>query len=184
MLLYCIHQQEIIKQSYKNERWGMFMKYLEIAGWKKSSCDDGPGMRSVLFLQGCSMNCPGCHNKDIQKRGSGCLMSIEETILYIEERCHNKRITISGGEPLEQWEALEELLVELRKRKFNICIYTGWNYEKVPERVFKLVDYIKTGNFIIEKKNADIHYVGSENQRMYHLTGSGVWENLDLRLSA
>lgn len=160
------------------------MKYLEVAGMKKSNCDDGPGIRSVLFLQGCSMNCPGCHNKEAQKRGNGSLFSIEEIVLYIEKTCHNKRITISGGEPLEQWESLEKLLVKLREKKFDVCLYTGWNFSEIPKRVFELVDYIKTGNFILEKRNANIHYVGSENQKMYHLTETGVWETLDLRLSA
>lgn len=160
------------------------MEYLEVAGWKKSSCDDGPGIRSVLFLQGCSMNCPGCHNRDIQKRGNGSLMSIKEVISFIEERCHNKRITISGGEPLEQWEVLEKLLICLKEKHFDICLYTGWNFEKVPKNVFKLSNYIKTGSFISEKRNADIHYVGSENQKMYQLTSEGTWKTLDLRLSA
>ena len=160
------------------------MRYLEVAGWKKNSCDDGPGIRSVLFLQGCSMNCPGCHNRDIQKRGEGSLMSIDEIISFVESRCHNKRITISGGEPLEQWEALEKLLISLKEKGFDMCLYTGWDFRQIPEKVFKLVDYIKTGNFVMEKRNVDIHYVGSENQKMYHLTGDGVCELLDLRLSA
>ena len=111
-------------------------------------------------------------------------MSIDEIISCVESRCHNKRITISGGEPLEQWEALEKLLISLKEKGFDICLYTGWDFRQIPEKVFKLVDYIKTGNFVMEKRNVDIHYVGSENQKMYHLTGDGVCELLDLRLSA
>ena len=79
---------------------------------------------------------------------------------------------------------MEKLLVKLREKKFDVCLYTGWNFSEIPKRVFELVDYIKTGNFILEKRNANIHYVGSENQKMYHLTETGVWETLDLRLSA
>lgn len=160
------------------------MKCLEIAGWKKSSCDDGPGIRSVLFLQGCSMNCPGCHNKDIQKKGEGLLMDIEEVISSIVNRCHNKRLTISGGEPLEQWDALEELLVYLKKMEFDVCLYTGWNYEDIPKSVFDLVNYVKTGSFVLEKRDSDIHYVGSSNQQMYSLSNDGEWKPLVLQIEA
>ena len=169
----------------KKSRWrGKTMKYLEVAGWKKNSCDDGPGIRCVLFLQGCSMNCPGCHNKEIQKRGEGCWMSIEEITSSIMKRCHNKRITISGGEPLEQWDALKELLVRLKEKGFDICLYTGWKFEQIPKKVFEFVNYVKVGSFVLKKRNAEIHYVGSSNQRMYHLTNDGVWETLDLRVGA
>lgn len=91
------------------------MKYLELAGWKINSCDDGPGIRTVLFLQGCSLKCPGCHNEKIQEREGGYLMDLNQVYTEIIKKCHNKRLTISGGEPLEQWDSLKELLICLKK---------------------------------------------------------------------
>lgn len=160
------------------------MKEIEIAGWKKTSCDDGPGIRSVLFLQGCNMNCPGCHNKTAQKRGEGILMCVNEVAEFVIQKCHNKRLTISGGEPLEQWDVLRDLLDILNSKGFDICVYTGWNIERIPEDVFALADYIKTGSFITSMKSDNIHYVGSSNQKMYYKELSGNWKELNLQISA
>lgn len=155
---------------------------LEIAGWKKMSCDDGPGIRSVLFLQGCSMNCAGCHNKIAQKKGKGELRDVAEIADSIIHQCHNKRLTISGGEPLEQWEALKELILILSNRDFDICIYTGWNKDKIPDEVFQMVNYVKMGNFVADLKSDNIHYVGSSNQRMFKRKASGEWIELNLQI--
>ena len=132
------------------------MRYLEVAGWKKNSCDDGPGIRSVLFLQGCSMNCPGCHNRDIQKRGEGSLMSIDEIISFVESRCHNKRITISGGEPLEQWEALEKLLISLKEKGFDICLYRAGISGRYQKR-FSSLSIILKPEILLWKKEMWIY---------------------------
>ncbi len=157
-------------------------KKLEIAGWKKTSCDDGPGMRSVLFLQGCSMNCAGCHNKIAQKKGNGELWDVAEIADSIIQQCHNKRLTISGGEPLEQWQELKELIAMLAERNFDICIYTGWNKEEVPDEVFQMVNYVKCGSFAADLKSDNIHYVGSSNQRMFKRETSGEWVELKLQI--
>ena len=152
------------------------MKRIECAGWRDSSCDDGPGMRSVLFLQGCRKNCKGCHNKQIQEHGKGTMKDMDELVQFIEENCCNKKITISGGEPLEQMDSLEVLLGELRKRNYDICVYTGWELENIPKRILNLVDYIKTGGFVSELRSSYLQYVGSTNQHLFSLKGNRLQE--------
>lgn len=149
---------------------------IECAGWHESSCDDGPGMRSVLFLQGCSKNCKECHNAKIKEHGKGRVLSIDELIMFIESQCCNRKITISGGEPLEQMDSLEILLRKLRVKGYNICVYTGWEIERVPGSILKLVDYIKTGSFISDLKNPEIQYVGSSNQHMFSINNDNIKE--------
>ena len=68
-------------------------------------------------------------------------------MLFIESHCGNKKITISGGEPLEQANSLEILIHRLKGKGYNVCVYTGWEIERVPENILRLVDYIKTGSF-------------------------------------
>ena len=157
------------------------MNRIECAGWLESSCDDGPGIRSVLFLQGCRKNCRGCHNRRIREHGKGTMMSMDELLKFIDNNCCNKKITISGGEPMEQMDSLEVLLKALRQKNYDICIYTGWELEDIPDRILQYADYIKTGGFISELKNSGIQYVGSSNQHMFSLKGDLVQElNLSL----
>ncbi len=149
---------------------------IECAGWLENSCDDGPGMRSVLFLQGCSKNCSGCHNSGIKEHGKGTEMEIDALINFIESKCCNGKITISGGEPLEQMDSLAVLLEKLKVKGYNICVYTGWELEKVPEKILKLVDYIKTGSFIINLRNSYMQYAGSSNQHMFAVNNGKIKE--------
>lgn len=142
---------------------------IECAGFVKSSCDDGPGIRSVLFLQGCSRNCKGCHNSSIREHGKGKLIEIETLVRYLKENCCNKKITISGGEPLEQEKSLIVLIRRLKDEGYNICVYTGYDLENVPRQIFNYVDYIKTGAFTESLRNPEISYVGSSNQCMYKI---------------
>lgn len=152
---------------------------IECAGWYGDSCDDGPGVRSVLFLQGCSKNCKGCHNAGIREHGKGTMVPIEELVAFIESQCRNKKITISGGEPLEQADGLEILIRSLKGKGYNVCVYTGWEIERVPERILRLVDYIKTGGFVTDLRNPNIQYVGSSNQHMFSVDNGSI-EELDL----
>ena len=152
------------------------MESIECAGWIDCSCDDGPGVRSVLFLQGCRKNCPGCHNRQIQEHGKGIMMKIDELIDFIDEKCCNKRITISGGEPLEQLESLELLIRNLKDKDYEICVYTGWELKDVPEPLLKQVDFIKTGSFVSNLKKLNIQYVGSSNQHMFSVKNGSLIE--------
>lgn len=149
---------------------------IEWAGFKNSSCDDGPGMRSVLFLQGCSKNCEGCHNSKIKEHGKGISTEVETLLQRIDAHCCNKKITISGGEPLEQEQSLLVLLRRLKEKGYNTCIYTGWELEKVPKKILDYADYIKTGSFDKALINPAISYVGSANQHMYKIENGYLTE--------
>lgn len=149
---------------------------LRCAGWKQSSCDDGPGIRSVFFFQGCSKNCPGCQNSCTHKKSDGKTLSVGEAFSFIKKNCRNKKITISGGEPLEQKNALLELLSLLRSGGFNICVYTGWNLEEIGGDVIGKVDFIKCGSFDITRMSSNLMYVGSANQKMYKVAGGKIEE--------
>ena len=98
---------------------------IRVAGFIKTSAGDGPGIRSVLFLQGCHRNCPGCHNSKYNHPGGGTLCELDCIIAFLLEHCKNRKLTISGGDPLEQYSVVLKLTTELKNRGFDICLYTG-----------------------------------------------------------
>ncbi len=150
--------------------------YIECAGLIENSSDDGPGIRSVLFVQGCSRNCEGCQNTKIKEHGKGVNFEIENLLDMIDKKCCNKKITISGGEPMEQQESLLVLLRCLKERGYNICVYTGWELEKVPTHMFQYLDYLKTGSYMKNLRSHDMWYVGSINQRMFEIKNGTLVE--------
>lgn len=136
---------------------------------KNPSLCDGYGYRTVVFLQGCNLHCHGCHNKSTWDIEKGIAMEVSKLAQILRDKSVNKKVTISGGEPLLQKEALIALLEELKD--FDLCLYTGHEIEDVPEEVLKYLKYIKVGRFIQEERTSTMPFIGSKNQkfmRVYH----------------
>lgn len=86
---------------------------------------DGPGLRFVIFLQGCPMRCLYCHNPDTWETQAGLEMSVTELLTKYEKNSSfykNGGITVTGGEPLLQIDFLIELFEEAKKRNIHTCI--------------------------------------------------------------
>lgn len=125
---------------------------------------DGPGIRTVLFMQGCDLHCKGCQNKSTWNINKGIEIDIDDLVNELNKKVFNKKITISGGEPLMQKEALIELINKLSNLGFDIALYTGHQKEDVPIILIEKIKYLKTGNFIQKLKTTIKPFVGSENQ--------------------
>ena len=123
---------------------------------------DGPGIRTVVFLQGCNVRCKGCHNKASWDITKGKTMEIKKLVKEIEANCKNKKITISGGEPLLREEAVLELVKQLKG--YDIALYTSYDAESIHPEIIKHLKYLKTGKFVQELKTSVKPYVGSSNQ--------------------
>ena len=107
---------------------------------------DGPGIRFVVFAQGCHLKCKYCQNRDTWDVNCGAIYDIKDLVKRIERYTAYMRgnggITISGGEPLLQPDALITLLKEMKKRKINVAIDTSGNLpitDKIKE-VIELAD--------------------------------------------
>jgi len=132
--------------------------------------EDGPGVRTTVFFQGCSVKCHGCHNEETTwEEKEGDKLSIDDILTKLSSYNNpNKRITISGGEPLEQKEALVELLDRLNKEDYDIALYTSYDLTEISYDIRKRLNYIKVGRFIKNKKVKNKFY-GSSNQRFIYL---------------
>lgn len=89
---------------------------------------DGPGIRFVVFLQGCPMRCKYCHNPDTWKVGTGTKMSAEELLgQYLKNRYfyRNGGVTVTGGEPLLQIDFLLEFFQKAKEQEIHTCIDTS-----------------------------------------------------------
>ena len=91
---------------------------------------DGPGIRFVIFMQGCALKCKYCHNRDTWDTCGGTLTSVDELIEKIERYTpyilpSGGGVTITGGEPLLQPKFLITLFKELKKRNITTAIDTS-----------------------------------------------------------
>ena len=92
---------------------------------------DGPGIRFVIFFQGCPMRCLYCHNPDtwtIDNQNQENLRTVESLLKEydgIKEFLHDGGITATGGEPLVQMEFLTELFEAAKKKGINTCLDTS-----------------------------------------------------------
>ncbi len=111
---------------------------------------DGPGVRMVIFFQGCPMRCLYCHNPDSWEIQGGIEMTVEELLNQFERNrtfYRNGGITASGGEPLVQMEFLTALFEEAKSREIHTCLDTsGILYKKERndefERLFSVTDLV------------------------------------------
>lgn len=138
---------------------------------KNPSLCDGTGYRTVLFVQGCDLYCKGCQNQSAWDITKGVKREVSELAEEIRSRCPNKELTISGGEPLMQADAVYTLITLLND--FDICLYTGHDKSEVPQEILDKIRYLKYGPFIESLKTTTMPFVGSSNQvyeEVYHET--------------
>ena len=94
---------------------------------------------------------------------TGRTISVENLISELRSNVINKKLTISGGEPLLQYSSVFALIKGLVD--FDIVFYTGFELTNVPNEILKYIRYIKVGMYIQEKRCTTIPYVGSTNQK-------------------
>lgn len=144
---------------------------LYVARIVESTSTDGVGLRNSLYVSGCNIHCPGCHNKEWWPLKSGQEMTIEE--VYNALNVDDFNISILGGEPLMQYPAILELcrLIKARTNK-TIWLWTGYEVSQVQSMfgdLMKYVDVIVDGPFKEALRDTSLLFRGSKNQRIYQV---------------
>lgn len=143
-----------------------------LSGIVRESVVDGPGLRIVVFFQGCPHHCRGCHNPQTWDSVSGTLLDCEEVLMAIGYPGIISGVTFSGGEPFQQSAALAYLGGVCKERGFHIMAYTGYQWEQLlssPDRnvakCLAVIDLLVDGPYQEERKVA-LPFRGSGNQRI------------------
>lgn len=134
---------------------------------------NGDGLRVVLWVSGCTHCCKDCHNPITWDPNGGLEFdeSAKQEIFAELEKDYIHGITFSGGDPLHINNAYDvaELAKEIREKypKKSIWLYTGGLWEDVKNmKVVPYLDVLIDGEFEVEKKDVNLHWVGSSNQRV------------------
>jgi anaerobic ribonucleoside-triphosphate reductase activating protein len=139
---------------------------------------EGPGARYALWLQGCSIRCPGCCNPHFFDPSGG--VSVEPAALVSEiaaVRAEVEGVTLLGGEPIDQAEAVAVLLQGVRDLGLSVMVFTGFTLAELRDRrsasvdgVLALVDVLVDGRYEASRPETHRLWVGSTNQRFHYLT--------------
>ena len=135
---------------------------------------DGPGIRFVVFMQGCSLKCKYCHNRDTWDTNSGTTISVSELVkevlkykTYIDNS--NGGVTVSGGEPLLQTEFVTEFFKELKKLNIHTALDTAGSLP-ISDKIKELLKY--TDLVLLDIKHIN-------NEKAINLTGISNKNNLE-----
>ena len=150
------------------------MQSVKIAGAKKHSSVNGPGVRYVLFVQGCSHHCPGCQNPETHDISEGVEMEVEEVVSDILATRYLDGLTLSGGDPLFQPEASFEIAKRVKESGLDIWMYTGWTFEQIMDgkagqkakEVLSFIDVLVDGPYVEALRSEDVIWRGSTNQHL------------------
>ena len=151
-------------------------EYIRLAADLQSdSIVDGPGLRTVIWTQGCAHHCKGCQNEQTWDFNGGGLVPIPMVLEAIDELECQTGITFSGGDPMFQPEACNEIAKYCKSKGYNIWVYTGYTFEELMKLAKKNPIYLEflsntdvlvDGRFILEQRDLSLLFRGSRNQRL------------------
>ena len=134
---------------------------------------NGDGLRTVLWISGCSHHCPFCQNPETHDPCSGIEFDNGAYKELVEDlsKDYISGLTLSGGDPLYEGnrETLTELVKDIKEQfpKKTIWCYTGFDYEEVKDlEIMQYIDVLVDGKFIEALKDNNLHWKGSSNQRV------------------
>lgn len=139
---------------------------------------NGPGIRSTLFVTGCSRGCFNCFNPEYQNAQFGQEWTDKETkqLLAWLQAPTNSGLTLLGGEPMENTEGLTPLIKEIKSvlPDKSVWVYSGFTYDEIlkdpqEKELLDQCDVLVDGPFVDALKDPGLYFRGSSNQRIIDL---------------
>ena len=141
---------------------------------RKFDVANGEGIRTNLFVTGCSHHCPDCFNEEYQDFQAGILWdekAEEELFSYINNP-HSVGLTLLGGEPMQNTEGLIPIARRMKEETDKtLWIYSGYTLDKIKEHedmmeLLSYADVLVDGRFEKDLKDLTLRFRGSSNQRV------------------
>lgn len=140
----------------------------------------GPGQRIALWTRGCAKHCPGCANPELWEAAADAYIENEklaDILLDLAARTGAHRLTVTGGDPLEQADDLAQVLAAIRPAFDDILVYTGYVLEgerdavlpatfRLPVALDPLIDVLIDGPYVEALNDGICGLRGSANQRL------------------
>lgn len=145
---------------------------LQVHSFLESSSVNGPGQRAVIWLQGCSLGCPGCWNQATHRRSAGSQRAVSEILNWlasVRSRIEISGLTLSGGEPLEQAPVLVRLLASVREQwpDCSIGLFSGYAEAELDRGCYRCFPFTtplaKRGIWQRIRKTLDFAVLGRYN---------------------
>ncbi|MBP7867206.1 MAG: radical SAM protein [Acidobacteria bacterium] len=144
---------------------------------------EGPGKRYALWFQGCSLRCPGCANPGMLDPAGGYGATVGDVAARLRaarDRHGLRGVTLLGGEPFDQPEALRGIVAAARGLGLDVLLFTGHTLEAlrarrdpVTDAVLAGTDALVDGPYLAERHTDRLYLRGSDNQRV-HVLGPGL----------
>lgn len=152
----------------------MARERINVARWVARSRANGPGERFVLWVQGCTLACPGCWNPDTWTTAPHTLLSVDELCDLVLGTTGIEGVTFTGGEPFQQARLLARVAERLRAAGLSVMTFTGHELDELQSTAARALlaacDVVVTGRFVLAERDTSLLWRGSRNQRI-HLLG-------------
>lgn len=156
---------------------------VRIAGFYHNSLTEGPGRRSSVLFQYCPLKCKNCYVPELHSQESGTLISARKLAEFLlDSKFERDGVTVLGGEPFAQPEALSALVKELREKGcLHIVCYSGYTLEILREKaiaqpvigeILEEIDILIDGAYIESLASGARLWTGSGNQRVIDLAAT------------
>lgn len=153
------------------------MTALQVALELPQTRAEGPGQRYAIWVQGCSLRCPGCCNPQfLPARDDPALATpVNAIVQRIANTTDIEGITVLGGEPFEQAAALVPLLQGVQARGLSTMVFTGYTLDELERRpdataALGATDLLVDGRYDRTRPDGTRRWIGSSNQRMHWLS--------------
>lgn len=157
------------------------MTMLAVARVLHGTIAEGPGLRTAVWVQGCSIRCPGCINPHLFEAAPA--MTDVAEVLAGASAADVEGLTLLGGEPFDQADGCAELAERARAAGLGVISFSGYTHAELVQgseaqrRLLRATDLLVDGRYVAGSKETQRSLVGSTNQSFVHLSERYRWFN-------